>query len=122
LVLSDRAAMLPLPPVLLEPWQRRSVRGRPGHYVRVGTCDSSIHPKAIGRRVDARVDLSELVATAGGEVVARHARAWGGHQVLTDPVDVAAREEQRQRRTAVIAQDAQVEERDFSVYDGLGAA
>ncbi|MEZ5232337.1 MAG: IS21 family transposase [Acidimicrobiales bacterium] len=122
LVVADRAAMLPLPPVLPDPSLRWTVRVGRDHYVRAGTCDYSIHPKAIGRRVDVRLDLTEFVATAGGEVVARHARAWGRHQVLTDPVHVAAREQQRRQRTPVIAQDAEVEERDLSVYDGLGAA
>jgi transposase len=122
LVVADRAAMLPLPPVLPDPSLRVSVRVGRDHYVRVGTCDYSIHPKAIGRRVDVRVGLSELVATAGGEVVARHVRAWGRHQVLTDPVHVAAREEQRRQRAPVSAPGSEVEERDLSVYDRLGAA
>ena len=121
LIVADRAAMLRLPPMLPDPSRRWSVRVGRDHYVRAGTCDYSIHPKAIGRRVDVRLDLAEFIAIASGEVVARHARAWGRHQVLTDPEHVAAREQQRQRSAPVLAAETDVEERDLAVYDRLGA-
>lgn len=122
LVAADRAAMLPLPPVLPDPSLRLTVRVGRDHYVRVGTCDYSVHPKAIGRRVDVRVTLDQVTATLAGDTVAAHPRAWGRHQVLTDPTHVAARDHQRQQRQAPVTRDAEVETRDLTVYDRLGAA
>jgi hypothetical protein len=45
------------------------------HYVRVATNDYSVHPKAIGRRVDVRVDLEWVTVTCGTDEVARHRRS-----------------------------------------------
>ena len=41
----DRAAMMPLPPVLPDTSLAPSTRLGRDHYVRVGTCDYSVHPK-----------------------------------------------------------------------------
>lgn len=41
--------MLALPPVLPDVSHRSSVRIGRDHYVRFGTCDYSVHPRAIGR-------------------------------------------------------------------------
>lgn len=61
----DLGAMLPLPPVPPEVALRFSVRLGRDHYVRVGTNDYSVHPAAIGRRVEVRVDLDEILVTCG---------------------------------------------------------
>ena len=55
------------------------------HYVRVDTCDYSINPRFIGRRIDVRVTLDEVIATCAGVEVARHARCLATHQTLTLP-------------------------------------
>jgi hypothetical protein len=62
-IAEDRAAMMPLPPVLPDPAWRESKRLGRDHWVRVGTCDYSVHPRAIGRRVEVRMDLEEVVVT-----------------------------------------------------------
>jgi hypothetical protein len=87
--------MLPLPPVLPDPSLRLTVRVGRDHYTRVGPCDYSVHPRAIGRRIEARVTLDQVTATLAGDTVAAHHRAWGRHQVITDADHVAARSEQR---------------------------
>ena len=112
--------MLALPPVLPDPaWAETRRLGR-DHWVRVGTCDYSVHPRAIGRRVEVRLDLEELTVTCAGEVVARHARSWAKHRTLTDPAHEAARHALR-AAAAVVDDDVQV--RDLSVYDrATGAA
>lgn len=56
----DRAAMMSLPPVLPDPALGITTRLGRDHWVRVGTCDYSVHPKAVGRQVDIRVDLEEI--------------------------------------------------------------
>jgi transposase len=51
-VAEDLAAMLALPAVLPDPALRISTRLPRDHYVRVATCDYSVHPRVIGRRVE----------------------------------------------------------------------
>jgi len=118
----DRAAMMTFPPVLPDPAWRETKRLGRDHWVRVGTCDYSVHPRAIGRRVEIRVDLNEVVVTCAGEEVARHTRSWARHRTITDPVHDIARNTMRVVAAAAIA-DADVEVRDLSVYDrATGAA
>ena len=77
--------MLTFPPVLPDPSRRFSVRLGRDHYVRVDTCDYSVNPRFIGRRVDVRVTLDEVVASCAGVEVARHARCLATHQTFTLP-------------------------------------
>ena len=113
----DRAAMMALPPVLPDPaWLETKRLGR-DHWVRVGTCDYSVHPRAIGRRVDIRMDLDEVVVTCAGDEVARHPRSWAKHRTLTDPDHERARKTMRALAVAVAETGDDVEVRDLSVYD-----
>lgn len=116
-IVEDRAAMMPLPPVLPDPAWRETKRLGRDHWVRVGTCDYSVHPRAIGRRVDIRMDLDEVVVTCAGEEVARHARSWAKHRTITDPDHERARIIMRAFAAAVAEDDDAVEVRDLSVYD-----
>jgi transposase len=111
----DRAAMMALPPVLPDPAWRETKRLGRDHWVRIGTCDYSVHPKAIGRRVEVRMDLDEVVVTCAGVEVARHPRSWARHRTLTDPAHELARKVMRAVTAAVV--DDEVEVRDLSVYD-----
>ncbi|HEX2183981.1 MAG TPA: IS21 family transposase, partial [Chloroflexota bacterium] len=115
----DRAAMMGLPPVLPEPALGFSVRLGRDHYVRVGTCDYSVHPSAIGRRVEVRVDTEAVVATCAGTEVARHERSWAKYRVLTDPDHERARVVMRAFAAAVadVEEQHQVQVRDLAVYD-----
>jgi transposase len=112
----DRAAMMRLPPVLPDPAWRESKRLGRDHWVRIGTCDYSVHPRAIGRRVEVRMDLEEVVVTCAGEEVARHPRSWAKHRTITDPAHERARIIMR-AFAAAVADDDDVEVRDLSVYD-----
>ena len=118
-IADDRAAMMSLPPVLPEPALRFSVRLGRDHYVRVGTCDYSVHPSAIGRRVEVRVDTEAVVASCAGTEVARHERCWARHRVLTDPDHERARVVMRAFAAAVAdcEEEDQVQVRDLAVYD-----
>jgi transposase len=121
---ADRAAMAPLPPIAESSlgWHNR-VRLPRDHYVRVGTCDYSVHPSAIGRMVDVRADLAQVTVTCEGRPVASHDRSWAAHQTLTDPQHKAAADvmravrlrEKLSRRPAAV----EVEQRDLSRYDSL---
>jgi transposase len=115
----DRAAMMTLPPVLPDTALRVATRLGRDHWVRVGTCDYSVHPRAIGRLVEIRVSAEEVLVTAASEVVAQHQRSWAKHRTVTDPEHDRAREQLR-RTSALLSATADpddVEIRDLSVYD-----
>lgn len=117
-IAEDRAAMLPLPPLLPDPAFRATTRLPRDHYVRVLGSDYSVHPRAIGRRVEIRADLGEVLVTCAGEVVARHPRSLRRHRVVTDPAHVIARASLREaRRELEAAESVVVEVRDLESYD-----
>jgi transposase len=117
-IYEDRGAMLAFPPVLPDPSRRFTVRLPRDHYVRVDTCDYSVNPRFVGRRVDVRVTLDEVVVTCDGTEVARHRRCLAAHQTLLHPDHVVAMRAMRaERQVAAAFTEALVEERDLSVYD-----
>jgi transposase len=121
-IVEDRRAMMALPPVLPDPALRFSTRVARDHHVRVDTCDYSVHPRAIGRRVEVRVDLDAVIVMLGGDEVAHHRRSLARHRTITDPAHVRARAALRSLTTPVADVD-DVEVRDLTVYDrALGVA
>ena len=119
----DRAAMVALPAVLPDPALRFGIRLARDHYVRVATNDYSVHPKVIGRRIEVRVDLEWVVATCGGEEVARHRRSWATHRTITTVEHHRARVALREAARGGPAAEADVEVRDLADYDrALGVA
>lgn len=122
-IAEDRAAMLPLPPFFLDLSWKQMVRLGRDHYVRVGTCDYSVHPRAIGRRVEVSVDLDTVTVRLAGELVAQHVRSLAKHRTITDPAHVAARRALRDAEPIRRPLDVEVEERDLGTYDhALGVA
>ncbi len=113
----ERAAMAPLPapePPDLDP--RRVLRVPADPYVRVDTCDYSLDPALVGRRVELRVGQAEISATAldTGELAARHRRSYARHRTITDPAHQAALVAARTARA-----EPAVERRPLSRYDEL---
>jgi transposase len=87
---ADQAAMLPLPPAVLHLGWRNHVRLGRDYYVRVDTNDYSVHPRAIGARVDVAADLDVVRVRHGGQLVAEHPRRWARGMTVTDPAHVTA--------------------------------
>ncbi|MEV5831963.1 IS21 family transposase [Nocardia sp. NPDC052112] len=118
---TDRAAMLVLPPVDPVTGWRSSTRLPRDHYVRVDSNDYSVHPSAIGHRVEVLAGLDQVVVTLAGTEVARHPRCWADHQTLTDPAHAAAAAEMRRARhlTAVRPVETTVEQRSLADYDRM---
>ncbi|MFG2199926.1 IS21 family transposase [Kitasatospora sp. NPDC048715] len=132
---ADRQAMLALPPVAPPNWWPLHTRLGRDHYIRVDTCDYSVHPRAIGQQITVRADTEEIVATTrAGETVAHHSRCWARHQTITDPEHAAAAEalrgqairrraaHTRARGLAGLAPDdlgVQVEQRELGTYDRM---
>lgn len=126
---ADRAAMGSLPPIDTATigWRNSVVLPR-DHYVRLDTCDYSVHPGAIGQRVDVAADLDTVRIRRAGVLVGEHPRCWARQQTITDAEHRKAADVMRQafqdrsacgRGLAV----TDVQERDLSAYDqafGLG--
>ncbi len=116
---TDRAAMLPLPPVTpAVGWVNRVRLGR-DYYVRVDSSDYSVDPAVIGRFVEVTADLSRVEVRHDGRLVAAHDRAWARGITITDPAHVAAakalREQYQQPRPAPDPDEELV--RDLADYD-----
>jgi len=69
--------------------------------------------------VDIRADLTEVVVTCAGEIVARHERSLVAHRVVTDPAHDAARDAMRARRAVIKPIETDVEIRDLGSYDEI---
>lgn len=76
--------MLTLPPVGPSIGWRTSTRLPRDHYVRLDGNDYSVHPVAIGRRIEITADLSRVRVWCGGTLVADHDRIWAKHQTISD--------------------------------------
>lgn len=75
---------------------------------------------AIGRRVDIHAGLTTVTVRWGDRVVGAHARHWGRHQTITDPVHREAAARMRMRVTRITGPaDEEVQVRTLSDYDRL---
>jgi len=85
---TDKAAMLPLPPVVLQLGWRNRIRLGRDYYVRVASNDYSVDPTAIGRMVDVAADLDRVRVKLDGRLVADHERVWSRGVTVTDTAHV----------------------------------
>lgn len=120
---ADRAAMLALPPIETAAigW-RHSVRLPRDHYVRLDSCDYSVHPSAVGHRVEVAADLATVRITRAGSVVGEHQRCWARQQTLTDTGHAKAAAVLRQAyqdQPCGAPATAEVEARDLADYDRI---
>jgi transposase len=122
---TDRAAMVPLPPIAPALGWRAAIRLGRDHYVRVASCDYSVDPAVIGRLVEVVADLEQVTVTCAGRLVARHDRCWAPHQTITDPAHHQAAAVMRRAFTQAVAAapgggcDLVVEQRRLADYDRL---
>jgi transposase len=118
-ITADRQAMLALPPVAPATGWRFSVRLARDHYIRLDANDYSVHPAAIGRRIEVIAGLDRVRAVCDGKAVADHQRAWARHQTIADPGHIAAARALRRQRVGMLRPvgEPEVEQRALSVYD-----
>ncbi len=116
---ADRAGMLTLPPVAPVTGWRRSLRLPRDYYIRLDSNDYSVHPTAVGRRIEVVADLERVRVFCEGRVVADSPRCWARHQSLTNPVHAQAAATLRHHRFAVVTPSAvtAVEQRALTDYD-----
>lgn len=120
---ADRAAMGALPPLdqAVIGWRNSVVLPR-DHYVRLDSCDYSVHPGAVGQRVEVSADLQTVRIRRGEMLVGEHERCWARQQTITDPAHRQAADAMRRAfaaRTAAGRGPAadEVQQRDLSAYD-----
>jgi hypothetical protein len=66
--------------------RRWALRVPPAPHLRFDSCDYSLAPGLVGRRVEIRVTDGEVLALAvdTGEVACRHQRSFAKHRTVTD--------------------------------------
>jgi transposase len=118
-ITADKAAMLGLPPVAPETGWRTWTRLARDHYVRLDSNDYSVHPAAIGRRIEVAADLERVRVLCDGQVVADHQRIWAWHQSISDPAHVAAARALRRQRVTALRRppEPEVQVRALADYD-----
>jgi transposase len=116
---ADRAAMIALPPMAPVTGWRLALRLPRDHYVRLDSNDYSVHPSAVGRRIEVMADLDRVRVSCDGQLAADHDRVWARHQTITDPAHLAAARALRRDRLEVIrpAAEPAVEVRRLADYD-----
>ena len=89
------------------------------HYVRCDGNDYSVHPAAVGRRIEVTADLDRVRVWCGGALVADHARIWAKHQTICDPDHVDAAKRLRRKHFDVVGLPAHIEvqQRRLADYD-----
>jgi hypothetical protein len=92
----DYRSMLTLPPLAPPIGLTQRVRLGRDYYVRVDTVDYSVDPRFIGRFVDVTASPDTVTVCCESQVVARHARSWAKHGVVTDPDHRATAAKMRQ--------------------------
>jgi len=101
-IAADKAAMMGLPPVAPQSGWRAWTRLPRDHYVRLDANDYSVHPAAIGRRIEVTADLARVRVLCDGQAVADHQRSWSWHQSISDPAHLAAARAMRRDRVTAL--------------------
>jgi transposase len=118
-LIEERTVMAPLPTVGPDLDRRWSLRVAPDPYLRFDTCDYSLDPGLVGRKVEARVSEREVLAVAldTGELACRHPRSFAKHRTFTALEH--ARQLKHQRLDPQGRREREVEVRSLAVYDQL---
>jgi transposase len=116
-LIEERAVMAPLPAMAPDTDRRWVLRVPPDPYLRFDTCDYSLDPGLVGRRVEARVTEREVLTVAldTGELACRHQRSFAKHRTLTAIEHARTLRAQREERRG----EPVVEVRALDRYDAL---
>ena len=118
-LIDEQAVMGPLPASTPDTDRRWVLRVSPDPYLRFDTCDYSLHPAFVGRRIEARVTDREVLAIVldTGEIACRHPRSFAKHRTITALEHARALRAGRSQDDDV--SDATVEIRPLARYDAL---
>jgi transposase len=111
----EHGVMAPLPAIAPDSDRRWVLRVPPDPHLRFDTCDYSLDPGLVGRRVEVRVSPTEVLAVAldTGEVACRHQRSFAKHRTVTDLAHARA------LRAGRVDPEPAVEIRPLERYDAL---
>jgi hypothetical protein len=116
-LIDEHQVMAALPATAPDTDRRWVLRVPPDPYLRFDSCDYSLDPRLVGRRVEARVTDREVLAVAldSGEIACRHPRSFAKHRTIT------ALEHARALKAARGPDDVEpvVEIRPLTRYDAL---
>ena len=117
-LVEERQVMAPLPAVRPDTDRRWVLRVAPDPYLRFDTCDYSLDPALVGRRVEARVTGREVLAIAldTGELACRHPRSFARHRTITALQHARTLKTRRVERRGA---EPDVEVRSLDRYDAL---
>ncbi len=112
----EHALLRPLPARLPDVDRRFVTRVPPDPYVRIDTCDYSLDPRLVGRRVEVRASQREVLAACldTGELACRHQRSFARHRTLT-----ALEHARTLRQLRGQQAEPEVETRPLARYDAL---
>jgi len=116
-LIEERQVMATLPASMPDTDRRWVLRVPPDPYLTFDTCDYSLDPGLVGRRVDVRVTEREITAVAldTGEIACRHARSFAKHRTITALEHARTLKTQRGERRG----EPVVEVRSLALYDEL---
>jgi transposase len=116
-LVEEREVMAPLPKRPPDTDRRWVLRVPPDPHLRFDTCDYSLDPRLVGRRVEARVSDREVRAVAldTGELACRHPRSFAKHRTVSDLAHARALRAQRSQPDV----EPVVEVRPLAHYDAL---
>ena len=116
-LIEERSVMAPLP-AAPDVDRRWVLRVAPDPFLRFDTCDYSLDPRLVGRRVEIRVDEREVSAVAldSGEIACRHPRSFAKHRTIIALEHARTLKVQREQRRNT---EPVVEVRSLARYDQL---
>ncbi len=117
----ERAVMAALPTQAPDVDRRWVLRVPPDPYLRFDTCDYSLDPRLVGRRVEVRVTEREVLAVAldSGELACRHPRSFARHRTICALEHARTLKLQREQRRGEVEVEVEVEVRSLARYDAL---
>lgn len=119
-LVEELEVMAALPTMAPETDRRWVARVAPDPYLRFDTCDYSLDPDLVGRRVEIRVGDHEITAVAleTGELACRHTRSFARHRTIT-ALEHARALKRRRDGASETAAESTVETRSLAIYDQL---
>jgi transposase len=119
-LVEELEVMVALPAVSPQTDRRWVARVPSDPYLRFDTCDYSLDPDLVGRRVEVRIGEGEITAVAleTGELACRHTRSFARHRTITALEHARALKRRRDGGDEPDPAPA-VESRSLAVYDQL---
>jgi len=116
-LIEERQVMAALPAIAPQTDRCWVMRVPPDPYLRFDTCDYSLDPGLVGRRVDVRVTEREITAVAldTAEIACRHPRSFAKHRTICALEHASTLKTQRGERRG----EPVVEVRSLALYDEL---